>query len=343
MYYSKEAIERISNNISWDTLVTSLGGRASKKAKGLFHCPHPDHPDKNPSFLAKTNFGTCLSGCPIGKGVSKVKLVEKVTGKKLPQSMEYLQKLQGITLKKEASELIKNKQQSQHEANKHSKIPTTTPLNWHHTKYLHERFGKHAQWLVETFNIRGYWYHLDLPIQDNCHVFIPLNKTKDQLFYRGENRYPQRFPAHLNNAQTVTHLVICEGEKDVLKATCHFKENGLLKTHAAITNTHGAQNIPTDFLKGLPQTITHITIAYDHDDIGREANKVVKDLCHKQFDTADIDLLTFPENKPKGYDLTDYLNEGHTPPWDPLCHQQKQTFKGYDDALTVTSAHRLKL
>ncbi|HCV04714.1 MAG TPA: hypothetical protein DG048_18915 [Pseudoalteromonas sp.] len=93
-------------------------------------------------------------------------------------------------------------------------------------------------------------------------------------------------------------LLIVEGEKDAISAHCQ----GL----AAITFTSGAGAIPKDYsqLDGIDD----IVIVYDSDEKGVEgAAKVAKKLWTKD---RTIRILQW-ENKPDGFDLTDYFVEGY--------------------------------
>ena len=91
-------------------------------------------------------------------------------------------------------------------------------------------------------------------------------------------------------------LLLCEGEKDVISATCH--------SASALTFTSGAGALPSD-ISELDQ-YNHIVIAYDNDEKGREgAKKTAKALYKKN---RSIYIINW-QDKPERYDVTDFLHE----------------------------------
>lgn len=206
---------------------------------------------------------------------------------------------------------------------KSSTLPTITELKAPQWAYLTHRYGEQAgKYLAKQFNLKGFYNsHIGFPIKSGYSWgFIPLDKSKDQMFYRGSDRTPQIFPNDLTSQQHASGIFVVEGEKDVFAIDWKLHELNLKPEWAVITNTHGAGNLSESvelFRHFDPKKVKNVIIAYDNDTIGQEANqkayKIAKGCFGEDTTIAIIDferLLHTP--KPKGYDMSDFLNEGHS-------------------------------
>ena len=97
-------------------------------------------------------------------------------------------------------------------------------------------------------------------------------------------------------------IYLVEGEKDCITTLSY--------NLPAITFTNGAGAIPED-LSYLSQ-FKNITICYDKDDAGLEGSKKHMSLIKNQFPNQDIKLFQWDDKYPKGFDITDYFEEGHS-------------------------------
>ena len=143
----------------------------------------------------------------------------------------------------------------------------------------------------------------------DCDVGVRNNEGNPQLvFHINENHVKyhkgmQFGDAHCKVFETphlsISDLLICEGEKDVITAYC----NGL----SAMTFTSGAGALPKKFT--LDDRYNRVYIVYDNDEKGQEgALKLAKRLHGSGADLFTIEW----GDKPSGYDITDWFNGGNT-------------------------------
>ena len=90
-------------------------------------------------------------------------------------------------------------------------------------------------------------------------------------------------------------LLICEGEKDVVSASCYG--------FPAITFTSGANGIPKDI--SALEAFDSIVICYDNDESGRKGAKKLANKLYRQ--NIKLKILELPD----GMDLTDYFSDGN--------------------------------
>jgi len=143
----------------------------------------------------------------------------------------------------------------------------------------------------------------------DCDVGVRNNEGKPQLVFQIDENHVkyhkgmQFGDAHCKVFETpqlsISDLIICEGEKDVITAYC----NGL----TAMTFTSGAGALPKKFT--LDVRYKRIYIVYDNDEKGQAgALKLAKRLYG-----GDTDLFVIEwGDKPSGYDITDWFNSGNT-------------------------------
>ena len=158
---------------------------------------------------------------------------------------------------------------------------------------------------------------LELPWNDKC-LDLPIGVRRDEkknaqlVFQINENHVkfhkgPQFGDAECKVFETphlsLSSLVICEGEKDLVTAYC----NGA----SALTFTSGAGALPAEIT--LPSRYNKVYIVYDNDEKGElGAQKLAKRL----YSLTKVQLLKLYvmkwEDKPSRYDLTDWFSDGHT-------------------------------
>jgi len=112
------------------------------------------------------------------------------------------------------------------------------------------------------------------------------------------------------------NILVVAGEKDcwrVYDSLLTETKNSSADTPNTIivSNTAGETSIPANFFNLFKnKKINTVYICYDHDDAGKKGGIKVYNLAKQVLPHAkDIQILHFEDNKPKGYDLTDFLNE----------------------------------
>ena len=110
------------------------------------------------------------------------------------------------------------------------------------------------------------------------------------------------FPLNLiPNYNKDSFLVFCEGCKDSVTLLSHGINT--------VTNTTGAGSIPKD-LTPL-RDFRKIYIVYDSDEPGINGSQSLATKLKYEFPVMDVHIV-FWKNKPSGYDVTDYFQEGNT-------------------------------
>ena len=288
-----------------------------------YHCFR--HDDRSPSLIANAVRGvtTCESQkCDIKRGsdiFAIIMLVENVNFQKAKERAAEIAVVDVTPRRstKTTSEEPPRTKESNDE--KFSVIPETVLLENKHKIWLKSRYGDHWRWLVDRFDLRGWHYHIAAPITKETMVFIPLDKyTKtnlsgDHIFYRGPHRTTQVFSNRPEEHQTCTNIFVCEGEKDVMQVELEMHRKGVLGEWGVITNTIGAGNLKADtalFKNFDPSCVQKVLICYDHDDVGKQANAIAQENAANYFSQkTQITIHHFPKEKPKGYDIGDYLAE----------------------------------
>lgn len=105
-------------------------------------------------------------------------------------------------------------------------------------------------------------------------------------------------------------LIFVEGEKDYLRLHEQLRAEAILDRFTIISMPYGASFVPHDLLSYLTKlSPKSIYIAYDNDEAGELGSRKLRDKLFEAY--SDISIIKFPKDKPKGYDLSDFLNEGH--------------------------------
>lgn len=289
-----------------------------------WHCFR--HEDKNPSLVANNQrkVATCFSPqCDLknkrtGKdGLDIFEIIKVVENCNFMQAVERAQEIANIpaTTHSEKSHLLSKKEKGvrpEPEITDLLIIPDCTDLQKKHTDFLEQRYGSEWPWLARRHAIRGWHYHIAIPVNSDSTVFIPLDKEKDQIFYRGKQRSVQLFPNRPAEQAQASKIMVVEGEKDVLACELALKKAGKLGEWAVITNTNGAGNVRPDtplFFNFDREKIEKIVICYDNDQAGERANNAVYENAREYFPYSTQITISRFKNKPAGYDMSDYIRE----------------------------------
>lgn len=296
----------------------NLYGVIKSKYKDLYFCPF--HNDKKPSMIANSRRGvaTCLSQKCV-EGADIFALIMKFESCNFNEAVRKASSLIGQYIEPSINDKYQESS-SNKEKKSADEIPETFPFEEKHIDFMRKRFGRNWRWVAQKFDVRAWLYHIAVPITKELTVFIPLNKqTKenpngDRVFYRGKNRVPQVFP-NWNEHSSFKNILVVEGEKDVMRTALEFHLNKV-KDWAVITNTMGAnnmKNILPIFQNFNPSIVEKVLICFDHDEAGRNANQNTFDNAKRFFtEQTKISIIQFSNATPKGYDVTDFLNAGHS-------------------------------
>lgn len=301
--------EKLREALPISKLLSYYGARKAKGSSS-YHCPL--HEDKKPSLVANDSRGvaTCYSPkCSLKAGSDIFQIITSIDRCNFQKALEKASEIAALPVEFVYADGIYQSSENKD----FTKIPETWDLEAKHINWLKSRFGVHYDFIVAYFGLRGNRYHIYAPITISDAVFIPLDKEKDQMFYRGLNRGCQVYPNEPERQREKKKVFVCEGEKDVWRVALEFYKTGVLDKWETITNTIGAGNIKEDtalFSNFNPDLVDEVIICYDNDEVGRKANNIVYKLAQSYFkDTTKIKVFSFPDDKPKGYDISDYLNE----------------------------------
>ena len=276
-----------------------------------WHCPF--HDDKNPSMIAgdDKNIATCMSGCGSFDIFSFIQRKDNLDFK------QALKKANEISGKSASNPSTGQNNHSPKKNGNPTLIPDLSPIENKHRKYLRDRGITNPDKIISHFQLKAHNDFLATPLTPNydTYKFIRIDSLKKpSQFYKGKNKTAQLYRSKI--AENINHLVVVAGEKDLWRVTDAFlseNKNGEQNHIEIVSNTSGEGNIPENFFESFADhDIQKITICYDHDKSGREGALKVAALADHIFHHASIALLHFPEEKDKGYDLTDFLNEGHS-------------------------------
>ena len=255
-----------------------------QQAKGL--CPF--HEDKNPSFSFNVEDGKwkCFAGC--GEGGYKT-FQSKVRGENTTMKPPPTPKVQ-----KNGSNIPIKYQKIINEAATYVKNNTK------------EAIGD-MPWSEELVRKLFIGYDPDneryiFPIKRNeKYRHFKFHKDLDgKVFQIGASAnkiYPEEIFTRIPGDQT---LYIVEGEKDVVT----MLSNDL----NAICFTAGSGSIPEDISK--LRDFSTINIVYDNDEAGREGSKKLARAVVDQDREVKLNVYTFDEGFPEGFDITDYFQGG---------------------------------
>lgn len=319
---SKYDKEHLKQTIPISKILEYYGAKKSS-GSGSYHCFR--HEDNKPSLVAKDDRGvaTCFSPkCDLKPGSDIFEVIKLVERCNFNEAIRKAYNISGTlpnfsidTQKKNF--LSKKKKEDAHQ------IPELHDLQDQHISWLLKRFGENWSYVVTTFKIKATPYHLAIPIdqQFESWVFIPLNKYDkqmnpdgDHIYYRGKNRTVQLFPNWPETQKTATHIIVTEGEKDVMRAALWLYETRIPQNWAVITNTNGANSLKADtplFNNFKPELVKTVFICYDNDSAGKHASKIAAANAAQYFSRmTQIEIYNYLPHHPPGYDLTDLLNDG---------------------------------
>ncbi len=279
------------------------------KSKDSWHCPL--HNDKNPSMVANDSSGvaTCLSQrCFDGSDIFD--FIIKMENCNFKESIKIAANLAGISINDETSK-YKNLEE----------IPPLKSLLKDHKKFLEKRGILNIDAIIKLYRLKCWKNYISTELSNTASnrtvKLIPIKKKLNPL-YLGKNRIGQTYQV-LDAKSTTTSILVVAGEKDVWKThdslltEMQNRPDSTLSNFSIISSTSGENSMPKNFFNDfLNKQIEKIYICYDCDETGKKGNIKIYKLAKSVFPKADIKILQFEKNKPKGYDLTDFLNENNT-------------------------------
>lgn len=175
---------------------------------------------------------------------------------------------------------------------------------------------KKSGFIKDRENFLAHWKKvkkdLDLPWnlesrRDKYGIGVRNNDNEMQLVFRITDNHIKRHKGEqfgdaeckiypdIADIKPDSTLLICEGEKDVVSASCYG--------FPAITFTSGANGIPKDI--SALEAFDNFVICYDADESGQKGAKKLANELYRQ--NISIKILELPN----GMDLTDYFNDGN--------------------------------
>lgn len=281
-----------------------LGFELKSESSGSFVCKL--HDEKHPSFVAKKGSRTwsCLSNCGTGNIYQlwgKVKKISEI------QAVKEIAKVYGISDDElEFLDSDKNKEI----------LGYLKPLSERHQNYLINR-----GWDLETikdFELYSYGDNIVFTLyQDGFLKGFKFKNVVDKKkqYFRGNDTECKCYP---NNSFLDTEILyIVAGEWD-----CGYLHQELkqidstqdLSQFKAITFSTGEKSLPSNILSQLSKVnapnLKEIRIVYDNDISGIEGSKIIANKLSPL--NIPIYIYQFPSDKKKGYDTSDYFNDGYT-------------------------------
>lgn len=104
-------------------------------------------------------------------------------------------------------------------------------------------------------------------------------------------------------------IVVCEGEPDCML----LRQSGI----QAVTGTAGAGTFHGEWLAHFPKGV-NVILCFDNDEAGQKGREKVQAMIVEKRKDITLSNVTFPVNKPKGYDVTDFWREFTAEGRDPV-------------------------
>jgi len=287
---SKELIEEIKLKLDITYLLDHYNIKKGK-ANSSYFCPF--HEDKKPSFVAKQggNNWKCLSNANCGSG-DQITFIEKFENKTKKEAIEIAGSLAGINLKPVEQKQIVIKE-----------------IQKKHLDYLGKRGIKTET--AQRFNLKGKGDYILFPQQRDKDIvgYKGINIKNKKMYFEGLDTKSKLFPNY--DFTDLETIIFTAGEWDCLYLNQELS-NICLNNVKAFTNSTGEGNYPFDLKEALKTQFkgVSIKIIYDNDEQGKSG---AEKLAHELHDlNIPIEIYLFSQDKPKGYDVSDFLNEGNS-------------------------------
>jgi len=318
--------QEIKNNLKISQVLKYYGAKSANN-NGSWWCPIHEIGEKGtghrtPSLVAKDDVGTatCLSqGCFKNDDIfGVIAIIEGLDIKS--QFSDVVKKASEIAGIPFIQPFIKNKNDK-----KLNIIPQLKPLQKAHKQYLKSRGIKNTDEIIKYYKLNSWKSYITTELQEDINKrsikLIPIDK-KLKPFCRGEIRTGQLYKSHIQYSfEKSVNIFIVAGEKDtwrvhdsIISELKTNKDNkDFLLSFIIISSTTGEGNIPKNFFDTFKnQDINNIYICYDNDETGINGSYKVYKLAKSVLPQTKISILQFDDKHPKGYDLTDFLNQNNT-------------------------------
>jgi replicative DNA helicase len=293
---TENIINQIKNKVKPSTLLHHYNASLVNKSAGAWKCIF--HDDGHASLVAKDDrdYWKCMAGCGQGDIFS---LVEKKEGFDFKQALEFLAKFANIDYNFE----------------KHENI-----LQEKHLEYLRKRGIKRST---------AWKYQLEA---NNDYIGFPQKRSgfkegmkylgikkiptkKKNQFFDGDDTKSKLFPDYNITGKI---LYIVAGEYDCMLLDQKLEEYldpVDYSDYSVRTNSTGENSIPRDIIPKLKKckNLEEIRIVYDFDKAGSEgAVKMATALSELDIPVNIVSLDDGKSEKPSGFDVTDFFQEGNT-------------------------------
>lgn len=284
-----------------------------KKGSGTssFFCPF--HEDNSPSFIAKRGYQVwnCASHCGSG---NLYQLVQRVKNISYIDAVKEVASIANISFDIEELDKIKQIEKD------------LTPLQEIHLDYLINKRGWDKQ-TIEELKPKAWRKYIVVPNIKNNEIlnykYLPIfRKKKDpdnpdkekevSHYFRGNDTSCCFYPD--NNFKDTEILILVAGEWDTGRMKQLIRNNKDKVNYKIVSCSAGEKSSPLDMLVQLNKRnapkLQEVWIYYDHDKTGKEGSYRIADkLCVLNIP---IWINFFPEENKKGYDITDFANDGYS-------------------------------
>ena len=303
----------IKEKLSLSTVLKHYGGECTSLSSGAWWCimheaGGKESGHKTPSLVAKDERGTatcmsrqCFDGDDIFGIIAKMERfdIKNDFAIVLAKACD----IAGISYNNEP--LIKSN------SLKAKKI--ITDLEPRHLEYLNN-IGI-SQKVAFKFGLKARYDYILYPQLENA---IPLGYKgisiiKDQQTSKSKQFFEDYTAPlfHELSPKKGKKIIFTEGEKDCLRLTEAILEAKAEEKFMAVTITTGAKTVPSNILQKLKElNPSDIYILYDNDEAGVDGSKKLASTLIQEF--HQVVIYRFPKENKKGYDITDFLNEGNS-------------------------------
>jgi putative DNA primase/helicase len=287
-------IENLKKTLTMDYVLLKYNVKKGN-VKNSYYCPF--HDDKNPSFVASNEKGwKCLSGCGHG---DQITFIQKFDNLDFEDAFKKAASIANFELEDE-------------------KIKIVNQLQKKHIEYLNERGITFKT--ANFYGLKSRGDYILFPQQRKKEVtgYKGINFKTKKMFFEGTDNKSKLYPN--SDFNKINTLIFTAGEYDCLLLIQKLSQSNL-DGFKAISNSTGENNIKEVLKSKFNGNL--IKIFYDNDDAGKKGSeklaKAIYDL------NIPIEIFSFPDDNPKGYDITDFFKEGKT--IDDLFKLNKIVFK----------------
>ena len=324
--YKMNIFQQIKSSISITEILSHYNVKKAR-GKNSYYCPLHENDGKKhkPSLIASDEKNTvkCMSqGCFDCDDIFS--FIEKMDKCSKQEALQKAANLAGISIPKEKSSPTKKGN-----INLSQTVNLSCEKEQKRVSNIHDLQSIHIEWLAKrgidtvtamTFGLKAKGEFIAFPHIQNDEItgwklrsIYDKTKTLQLGPEKGNIDLSAKLWGHhayKGYNDSIRHAVIVEGEPDCLRLFQSCFDSSLLD-FAVLTSTAGSNSVPKD-LKTIPKifpNLKRVSIIYDNDEPGKEGSQKIAKAFRKLG--YSIHIYNFPPDKKKGYDITDFLQEGN--------------------------------